>query len=442
MDSQAPLSVKRNLKIGTFHLGSTMADVLGSGVWNRVMKDLGFAATPISLLLGLRYFLVPLAVWAGQQSDHTNVRGYRRFPWIFGGRLMMIVGYLLVAFSTVEIVRYGSIWWVGIATGFLLVSIGYSISGSTFLALLYDRSPAHQHGRVVGVVWTFLIAGYAVAGILFDRLLPEYEEIRFLEFFVFINLLMLIIWVFALWGEEKPYTTPASMLEKAPTFREMMREVKIVWADRNARLLAWFILLSFSAGFMQDPLLEPFGGTVFGLSLGETSRFQSYWGTTAILSSIAAIWGYRRFKAYGYLRLSRWGVILLLITFVGLIAAAYSQQVSLLRTMLLLLGVGYGLWNIGTLGLMVENSREAKAGLDLGIWTMITTLCRGIAITLGGVFFDLFVWGFDSETTAYALVFAIEAMLLGGALIVLHQMTPGAEAAPLENDMLIAVAAD
>jgi hypothetical protein len=51
------LSVARNLKIAVFHLGSGMADVLTTGVWNRIMiSDLGFQATPIGLLISLRYF--------------------------------------------------------------------------------------------------------------------------------------------------------------------------------------------------------------------------------------------------------------------------------------------------------------------------------------------------------------------------------------------------
>ena len=39
------LSVGRNLKIALFHLGSGIADVMTTGVWNRIMiSDLGFAA--------------------------------------------------------------------------------------------------------------------------------------------------------------------------------------------------------------------------------------------------------------------------------------------------------------------------------------------------------------------------------------------------------------
>ncbi|HRX04756.1 MAG TPA: hypothetical protein P5148_16540, partial [Anaerolineae bacterium] len=54
--------VWRSIKIGTFHIGSSMTDVLLSGIWNRVMiTDLGVVAWPVSLLLAARYFLSPLA---------------------------------------------------------------------------------------------------------------------------------------------------------------------------------------------------------------------------------------------------------------------------------------------------------------------------------------------------------------------------------------------
>lgn len=414
------LSLWRNFKIGTFHIGSTMADVLGSGVWNRVMiQDLGYAATPVGLLLALRYLLAPLATWAGQRSDSTHVRGYRRLPWVLSGRLMMIMGYLLVAFSTVELVRNGSAWWFGIIIGFILTSIGYSISGSTFLALVYDRAAENQRGRAVGVVWTFLLAGYAIAGILFARLLPEYTEGEFLTFFGIIGVIMGIIWVFALWGEEQPTQHPAKQLpEQQVSFGQEIRELL---ENRTAKFLALFMLLSFVGAFMQDALLEPFGGDIFGLPVGDTTRFQAYWGTMAILLSGVSLWAYRKFPRIGYRRFTQWGVGLLILTFAMFNLTAMTATKAMLYPALLLLGTGYGLWNIGTLGLMVENTRQQKAGFDLGVWTLMVTLCRGGGVILGTLLFDMFNV-FFSRSEAYSLIFAIEAILLALSLIVLSQM--------------------
>jgi BCD family chlorophyll transporter-like MFS transporter len=299
--------------------------------------------------------------------------------------------------------------------------VGYGISGSTFLALVYDRAPAHQQGRAVGLVWTFLIGGYPIAGILFSRLLPHYEQQAFVQLFVIASSLMFGLWFFALWGEEKPQHTSAISAAEPLSLSQMVAEMRRLWAVRSVRLLTYFIVLSFLAGFMQDALLEPFGGRVFDLSVGETTRFQAYWGTMAILSSLLTLWAYRRFAHLGYQRLAGWGVWALLITFAILTLAAWTTTEALLRPSLLLLGVGYGLWNIGTLGLMIENSRAAQAGLDLGIWTVITTLARGGAILVGTICFDLFQRVFGDYALAYGAVFAIEAVLLGGALLVLRQ---------------------
>lgn len=441
------LSIVRNLKIGTFHIGSTMADVLGSGVWNRVMiQDLGYAATPVGLLLALRYFMAPLATWAGQRSDYTNFRGYRRLPWVWGGRLMMVMGYLLVALSTIALVRYGSAWWLGVVLGFIISSLGYSISGSTFLALVYDRAAENQRGRAIGIVWTFLLAGYAIAGILFAHLLPEYEESTFVTFFVTVGVLMIGIWLFALWGEEQALTEEELSVEPPEEKRlPFMQEVRGLLENHSARMLAWFMVLSFVAAFMQDALLEPFGGDVFDLPVGDTTRFQAYWGTMAILFSGITLLAYRMFPGIGYHRFTQGGVILMIATFMLLNITAFAELKSLLYPSLLLLGTGYGLWNIGTLGLMVENTRESKAGLDLGVWTLMVTLWRGGGVLAGTILFDLFAAVFDHDPTAYGVIFGIEAILLVLSLFVLYQVdhraiTPDPE--NVKHDMILSAVAD
>jgi len=422
-ENKPHLSILRNLKIGSFHIGSSMADVLGSGVWNRVMiQDLGYAATPVGFLLALRYFLAPISVWAGAQSDKTNVRGYRRLPWVWGGRLAMVFGYLLVAISTIELVRYGSQWWLGIIIGFLVASIGQTSSGSTFLALVYDRAPNEERGRAVGVVWTFLLAGYAIAGILFERLLPTYSETEFVTFFVTVGTIMMAIWVFATWGEETPQRERPASDEPKSTQPDLMNDLCEMLQSQSARLLVGFMFLSFMAAFMQDTLLEPFGGNVFALTVGETTRFQAYWGTMAILSSIAALVLYRRIALNAYQKLAGAGVLTLIVTFILLAITASNAIESLLRPSLLLLGVGYGLWNIGTVGLMVKLSRESSAGLDLGVWTVVATICRGSGVFFGAVLFDGFSSLLGEAASAYAVIFALEAVLLMASLPVLAQI--------------------
>ena len=170
------LSLGRNLKIGMFHLGSGMADVLATGVWNRIMvADLGYGATLVGLLTGLRYFLAPLGIWAGRYSDTHVIAGHRRLFWIWLGRVMMAVSTVSLGFATAELVNLrlnpssastATLNWLIIILSFSLFSLGNAISGSTFLALLHDRAAPDQRGRAVGLVWTFLLVGFTVGGVL------------------------------------------------------------------------------------------------------------------------------------------------------------------------------------------------------------------------------------------------------------------------------------
>ncbi len=174
------LTLSRNLKIGLFHLGSGMADVVTTGIWNRIMiSDLGFSATPIGLLVSLRYFLAPLGVWAGRMSDQRSIGGYRRLFWVWLGRAMMAISILALGITTAHIARGNAATlaiWVVISVSMLLFSLGNALSGSTFLALIYDRTNQKQRGRAVGIVWTFLLLGFTIGGILFGVMLPSSER--------------------------------------------------------------------------------------------------------------------------------------------------------------------------------------------------------------------------------------------------------------------------
>jgi BCD family chlorophyll transporter-like MFS transporter len=86
------LSIPRTLKIGTFHIGSSFVDLLTSGVLNRILiSDLNIWATPVALLSALRYLLAPLGIWAGYRSDTHPIGGLYRLPYIWAGRLPMLL---------------------------------------------------------------------------------------------------------------------------------------------------------------------------------------------------------------------------------------------------------------------------------------------------------------------------------------------------------------
>jgi BCD family chlorophyll transporter-like MFS transporter len=415
------LSISRNVKIGLFHLGSGMADVVTTGIWNRIMiSDLGFSATPIGLLVSLRYFLAPLGVWAGRVSDQRTVGGYRRMFWIWLGRAMMVVSILALGITTAHIARGNeatlAIWTV-ISVAMLLFSLGNALSGSTFLALVYDRAPEKQRGRAVGIVWTFLLLGFTIGGMLFGILLPAHKEgAQGLSFtpdtlqnlFVIGALVMGSLWLFSLLGEERRITgtidKQTAPQEKSPS---VWADLKLALSNRQTRWFFWYLSLSMMFAFAQDLILEPFGGQVFGMDASHTTRFAAYWGSMSIIGSLACIWLSRRYPRLTNTVMSYIGVGVLLLTFVIFSISALASVRPLVTIGLITLGIGLGIWNIGTLGMMMEMSPAARAGTFLGLWTLVVTVARGIGVSSGGILRDIILSVTGNLNLAYGIPFVL-----------------------------------
>ena len=445
------LSVGRNLKIALFHLGSGMADVLATGVWNRIMiSDLGFSATPIGLLVSLRYFLAPLGVWAGRMSDRRAVGGYRRLFWIWLGRALMVLSLLMLGGTTASLARGAAatpLIWLALSGALLLFSFGNAISGSTFLALIYDRAPEHQRGRAVGLVWTFLLLGFSVGGIVFGIMLPggsgfiqladvgttalaaDFRRVGFLSFspdtlqnlFVGAAVIMGGLWLVSLIGEEPRDRSGASDVQPGSS-PGVMADLRSAWNNRQTRLFFWYLSLSMIFAFTQDLILEPFAGDVFHMDARHTTRFAAYWGSMSIVGTLVFLYLARRFPRLTNTVVCQIGVGALVLTFAVFGASALGQVRGLVTPGLILLGIGLGIWNVGTLGLMMDMSPFGSAGTFLGFWSLVSTLARGIGVSGGGIVRDLVLQWTGSLSIAYGSVFVLELVGLVVALVLLSRI--------------------
>lgn len=425
------LTIARNLKISLFHLGSGMADVMATGVWNRVMiSDLGFSATPIGLLVSLRYFLAPLGMWAGRISDERSILGFHRLFWVWLGRGLMAVSIAALGVVTGQLAAGAppdAMRWIGIALALLVFSFGNAISGSTFLALIYDRAAPGQRGRAVGVVWTFLLLGYMVGGIVFGILLPTHEDGGALSFtpetlvnlFVAAAVILGGLWFISVLGEEKRSSgAQARQSERSETGenRSIRADLKLAFSNRQTRYFFWFLGLSMVFAFSQDLILEPFAGDVFGMPAHVTTRFAAYWGLTAIIGTVVCLILSRRVKRLTNTVMSYAGVIALMVAFGMFAFGALANVRQMVTPGLLALGVGLGIWNVGTLGLMMDMSPIGRAGAFLGFWTLVVTFARGIGVSGGGIVRDISLQLTGSPTTAYGMVFVVGLVGLGISL--------------------------
>jgi BCD family chlorophyll transporter-like MFS transporter len=384
-----------------------------------MISDLGFSATPIGLLISLRYFLAPLGVWAGRMSDRHTVFGYRRLFWVWLGRLLMVLSMLSLGVATATLARgveANGMMWAVIGVSLLLFSLGYAFSGGTFLALVYDRAAPSQRGRAVGIVWTFLLLGFVTGGVLFGILLPSGDQTQstlnftpemLQNLFVGAALVMGGLWFFSVLGEERRNVLGTSTQDEREPGSSLRTDLKLAWDNRQTRFFLGYLVLSMVFAFSQDLILEPFAADVFGMELRITNRFAMYWGSMSILGTVLFLFLSRRYKRLTNTVMSNIGVGLLAITFAVFAFSSFAHIRGLVTPGLIFLGLGLGVWNVGTLGLMMDMSPFGKAGTFLGFWTLVVTLARGLGVSGGGIARDVALQLTGDLSLSYGAVFTL-----------------------------------
>ena len=81
MEQDKRFTLWRGLRLSSFQIGSAMGDILITSIWNRILiVNFGIPATPVSLLLALRYLLSPLSLWAVSYT-HLSYDGLAITKW-------------------------------------------------------------------------------------------------------------------------------------------------------------------------------------------------------------------------------------------------------------------------------------------------------------------------------------------------------------------------
>ena len=417
-ESTSPrFSVLRSFKIGSFNVGSALVDILTASVWNRVMiTDLGAGATPVSILLALRYLLAPLSIWVGFRSDTRPIGGLRRTPYIWLGRALMLLAVFLLPISLAQLSvdLNDPIGWLLALVIFIAYGAGTAISGGPFLALIHDRTPAAKRGIAISIAQTLLLLGFAISPIVFGRLLPAYSPEQFQSLAILAGLAAASFWFFAIWREDRKVTT-AEIDQRAAPLR-LGALLKRMWADRHTRRFAIFLALGAMAAFAQDAILEPFGGDVFGMSVEQTTRFSAYFGTGVLVLMVITTLITRKRRPEQQARPAVIGLSVMIAGLALLALAGLAHLRWMISPALLVFGAGFGMYTIGGLSLLMAMTTEKEAGAYLGLWTMIQLVSRGVGIGLGGVVHDVMLALTGSPTLAYSSVFILEGVGLAACI--------------------------
>ncbi|WP_421990737.1 BCD family MFS transporter [Qipengyuania sp.] len=425
--ASADLPLGRLLRLALFQVSVGMAAVLLNGTLNRVMiVELSIPAWLVALMIAIPLLVAPFRALIGHRSDtHRSVLGWRRVPFIWFGTLMQFGGLAIMPFALLLLGRPEdvSLGVVASMLAFLLTGAGMHMTQTAGLALATDLAPEDKRPRAVALLYVMLLLGTMVAALAMGALLADFSPTRLVQVIQGAAVLTFALNLVALWKQEARGAALPPPSDTTPRFAELWRG--FVAQGRTARLLAAIGIGA--AGFaMQDALLEPYGGEILALSVGATTALTGAWAAGALAGF--ALSGRSLARGGDPLRLAGNGLVVGVSAFLMILFAAPFQSVALLFAGACAIGLGLGLFSVGTLIEAMGLARDEGAGLALGAWGAVQASCAGLAIALGGALRDLvsslaagglFGGALGSPATGYAAVYGIEILLLLAGLVAL-----------------------
>lgn len=419
--------------LGIVRLGLVQASlgaivVLTTSTINRVMVvELMLPAIIPGALVALHHALQLLRPRMGYGADV----GGRATPWIIGGMAVLATGGVLAAVSTALMSTNFSGGIVLAVVAFLLIGAGVSASGTSLLVLVAKRVTPKRKPAAAAIIWILMISGFVVTATLAGKFLDPFSSMRLVVVASSVSVIAFVIAVIAVWGVEgdtrpKATTDPVSFSEK-PSFISSLKEV---WAEPQARHFTIFVFVSMFAYNAQDLILEPFAGSVFKFSVGQSTGLSGlqHGGVLVgmiLVGAIATIaWG----KALGSLKF--WmvtgcigsGVALAGLVMAGSVGPAWPFKVNVF-----LLGLANGAFSIAAVASMMSMAsagRESREGVRMGLWGAAQAIAFGLGSFFGAAMSDAARLLFGSPVAAYSTVFAFEAMLFLVAAALAWQISP------------------
>lgn len=425
--ASADLPLGRLLRLSMFQLSVGMATALLVGTLNRVMiVELGVGAWLVALMVSLPVLVAPFRALVGYRSDvHRSALGWRRVPYLWMGSLLQFGGLAIMPFALLLLTGQGELGMVwlgqlGAALAFLMVGAGVQMTQTAGLALATDLATEETRPRVVALMYVTLLVGLIGSGFAFSLALADFGPTRLVQVIQAAAVLTLVFNVVALWKQEARAPELTRGDRSGAGFRATWRTFI---AQPGARRFLWSVGLGTLAFNMQDIVLEPYGGEILGMGVGETSALTAL----AALGALAAFALSARLLGHGgdAVRVAAFGALIGLPAFAAVLLAAPLEAPLLFQAGTVLIGFGAGLFAVGTLSAAMSMESPAHVGLALGAWGAVQATCAGVAIAAGGVIRDavshLATAGVLGEVlarpvTGYGAVYWLELCLLFATL--------------------------
>jgi MFS transporter, BCD family, chlorophyll transporter len=243
-----------------------------------------------------------------------------------------------------------------------------NILETAYLALVSDLTPPKERPRVLAVLWMMLVLGTIASSALLSGLLVNYSDERLIAILQTSALIFLIATIASLWNQERlrPDGTVVSEHDEVRVRLSLGESLRLLAHMRPLRALFVVLLIATAAFATHDVLLEPYGGQVLGMSISATTRLTALWGVAMLVAIPAA--GWLLWRSYSPVLPILLGCAVGALGFLVVGISSDATLVGPFRSGVALIGMGRGLFIVGSVSVVMSLADRGHAGLFLGLW--------------------------------------------------------------------------
>lgn len=409
-----PLGWPGIIRLGLVQSAIGAVVMLATSLLNRIMVV--EYALPAALPAGLVawHYGVQLSrpIWG-----HGSDRGKRRTPWILSGMAVLVLG-ALIAVDALAVIKAN--WWLGVSLSVLayaMIGAGVGACGTSLLALLATQVAPERRAAAASITWIMMVMGIVITAGVASKMVDPFSISRLALVTSCIVLVAFAVTYAAVWRIERMALNFTDIVaDHAPpiSFGDAVREML---ADPAARRFTIFVFLSMLAYSMQDMILEPFSGLMFGFTPGQSTGLSAVQHSGVLLGMILVGIGGSAFGGGSPKIMRRWifgGCVGSAAALTGLACAARVGPGWPLTANIFALGFANGLFAVAAIGAMMGlagASGPQREGIRMGVWGAAQAIAFGLGGLIGAVGVDVGRAVMGAPDRAFIMVFCAEALL-------------------------------